>query len=102
MSDELLTSRKARNFVVLRNVAVEADVFEMLPDKMACGVSGARSFSRRLEVIESLHEFDEAAIHEIVARNPSVPFVVIPAPFDFVLEGFLQLLATHDHLNTAS
>ena len=95
---DLLTARQTRDLIVLSDIAVQADLLEMLADEVRGRVAGTSTLAGGLHIVELLHELLVALLHKRIARDPGVEAMVKSLPLNLVLEGLLELLTTHDHL----
>jgi hypothetical protein len=93
-----LTTRQARNFIVLSDIAVETNVLQVLTNKVRRSVSGSGTLTRCFDVVELAHNLAETLLKKFLSRDPGVELVIEPSPFDLVLEALLELRAAHDHL----
>ena len=70
------TTRQSRDFVVLSDIAIQSDIFQVLPDNVRSRVTLTSTFARRLQIIELLNELGETLLEELFTRDPGVELVI--------------------------
>lgn len=70
------TTRQSRDFVVLSDIAIQSDIFQVLPDNVRSRVTLTSTFTRRLQIIELLNELGETLLEELFTRDPGVELVI--------------------------
>ena len=70
------TTSQSRDFVVLSDIAIQSDIFQVLPDNVRSRVTLTSTFTRRLQIIELLNELGETLLEELFTRNPGVELVI--------------------------
>lgn len=78
---DFLAAGETGDFVVVGDVRVEADVFEVLGDDFGREFTEAEAFARGFVVVEFLDEFVEAEVHEGFAGDLGVVFWEHVDPF---------------------
>jgi hypothetical protein len=95
---EVPTSRETGDLVVLGDITVQTDVFQVLSNKVCTSFPCSSTLSRRFKIIELLNNLGKALLQKLLPRNPGVESVVQTSPLNFILERLLQLLSSHDEL----
>ena len=66
------TTGQASYLVILRNVSIESDVFQVLPNEVRRGITLTSALPRRFQIIELLNELGETLGDKLLPRNPRV------------------------------
>ena len=72
----ILTSGQARNLVVLSDITVQTNVFEVLPHQVSGRITLTSALARRLQVIKLLYELGKTLLNEFVPRYPRVETMI--------------------------
>ena len=86
---DLLAAGEAGDFVVVRNIGVETDVFEVLCDDFWGQFAEAKAFARCFVVVEFLDEFGEAEVEKGLPRDLGVMFREHVDPFSVSVSKYL-------------
>ena len=70
------TTRQSRDFVVLSDIAIQSDIFQVLPDNVRSRVTLTSTLTRGLQIIELLNELGETLLEELFTRDPGVELVI--------------------------